>query len=158
MAKRKWRSYRSRIKFCRLGDYGKFISLDRSQKIFARICKNPKNWYGGGGYFTAIWNPRNIVEGSVFDEIEKEIKHIVPELTRVSSGSQNAKKWEDILISTGHFKDCFFMECDYVEEMDKNRYIGAWKSVNDIQAQAGVKRWNQILSMIEKKIEVFEKI
>jgi len=76
----------------------------------------------------------------------------------VSSGSQNAKKWEDILISTGHFKDCFFMECDYVEVMDKNRYIGAWKSVNDIQAQAGEKRWNQILSMIEKKIDVFDKI
>ena len=42
--------------------------------------------------------------------------------------------------------------------MDKNRYIGAWKSVNDIQAQAGEKRWNQILSMIEKKIDVFDKI
>ena len=82
----------------------------------------------------------------------------LPELTLVSSGSQNAKKWEDILISTGHFKDCFFMECDYVEVMDKNRYIGAWKSVNDIQAQAGEKRWNQILSMIEKKIDVFDKI
>lgn len=127
----------------------------KSLPEFARILKTGM---GGGGYFTAIWNPRNIVEGSVFDEIEKEIKHIVPELTRVSSGSQNAKKWEDILISTGHFKDCFFMECDYVEVMDKNRYIGAWKSVNDIQAQAGEKRWNQILSMIEKKIDVFDKI
>ena len=52
-------SYRSRIKFCRLGDYGKFISLDRSQKIFARICKNPKNWYGGGG---AILQPFGTLE------------------------------------------------------------------------------------------------
>lgn len=127
----------------------------KSLPEFARILKNSA---GGGGYFTAIWNPRNIIEGSVFDEIEKEIKCIVPELTRVSSGSQNAKKWEEVLISTGHFKDCFFMECDYVEIMDKSRYIGAWKSVNDIQSQAGEKRWKQILSMIESKIESLEKI
>lgn len=44
------------------------------------------------------------------------------------------------------------MECDYAEIMSKERYLGAWHSVNDIQAQAGQKRWEQILSMIESKI------
>lgn len=42
-------------------------------------------------YFTAIWNPRHIIEGSLFHEIETEIKNIVPELARVSSGTQNVK-------------------------------------------------------------------
>ncbi|WP_104697208.1 MULTISPECIES: class I SAM-dependent methyltransferase [unclassified Helicobacter] len=112
---------------------------------FSRILK-PE------GYFTAIWNPRNIVSGSIFDEIEQEIKRIVPELNRVSSGGQNVKKWEEILVSTGNFKDCFFMECDYMEIMDKDRYLGAWHSVNDIQAQAGEERWKEIMAMIEKKI------
>ncbi|WP_104747408.1 class I SAM-dependent methyltransferase [Helicobacter bilis] len=109
-------------------------------------------------YFTAIWNPRHIAEGSIFHEIETEIKNIVPELTRVSSGTQNVKKWEEILVSTGHFKDCFFMECDYLEVMSKERYLGAWHSVNDIQAQAGQKRWQQILSMIESKIANLDEI
>lgn len=104
-----------------------------------------------GGYFTAIWNPRHIVEDSVFDEIEKEIKHIVPELARVSSGTQNVKKWEEILVSTGDFVDCFFMECDYKELWDKDRYLGAWHSVNDIQAQAGEKRWKEILDRLSLK-------
>ncbi|HGG0607200.1 TPA: SAM-dependent methyltransferase, partial [Campylobacter jejuni] len=112
----------------------------------------------GGGYFTAIWNPRHIVEGSVFDEIEKEIKHIVPDLARVSSGTQNVKKWEEILVSTGDFTDCFFMECDYKEFWDKERYLGAWHSVNDIQAQAGEKRWKEILEMIEAKISHMQSI
>lgn len=31
------------------------------------------------------------------------------------------------------------MECDYKEFWDKERYLGAWHSVNDIQAQAGEK-------------------
>lgn len=113
---------------------------------FKRVLKK-------GGYFSAIWNPRNIQSGSIFEEIEKEIFSIVPELNRVSSGSQNTKDWSEVLVSTGDFEDCFFMECDYVEMMDKSRYMGAWKSVNDIQAQAGEQRWNQILKMIEKKIE-----
>ncbi|MBK1964589.1 class I SAM-dependent methyltransferase [Campylobacter novaezeelandiae] len=112
----------------------------------------------GGGYFTAIWNPRHIVKGSVFDEIETEIKNIVPELDRVSSGTQNVKKWEEILVSTGDFTDCFFMECDYKELWDKERYLGAWHSVNDIQAQAGEKRWKEILDMIEAKISHMQSI
>ncbi|MCI7484637.1 MAG: class I SAM-dependent methyltransferase [Helicobacter sp.] len=117
----------------------------KSLPEFSRILK-PQ------GYFSALWNPRNIKEDSVFYEIESEIKRIVPELQRVSSGSQNAKKYEEVLISTGHFKDCFFMECDYVEIMDKSRYMGVWHSVNDIQAQAGEVRWQEILKMIEQKI------
>ncbi len=135
----------------------------KSLPEFARILKNSAaqngsahtsthNTSAGGGYFTAIWNPRNILEGSVFYEIEQEIKNIVPELARVSSGTQNVKKWEEILISTGDFTDCFFMECDYIEIMDKARYLGAWHSVNDIQAQAGEQRWKKILEMIESKI------
>ncbi|MCW0187817.1 class I SAM-dependent methyltransferase [Campylobacter lari] len=117
----------------------------KSLPEFARVLN-------GGGYFTAIWNPRHIIKGSVFYEIEEEIKNIIPELNRVSSGTQNVKKWEEILVSTGDFKDCFFMECDYFELMDKERYLGAWHSVNDIQAQAGKERWEEILKMIENKI------
>ena len=118
----------------------------KSLPEFARLLKD-------GGYFTAIWNPRNIEKNSIFEDIENEIKNIVPELNRISSGSQNTKKWEEILVSSGHFEDCFFMECDYIEMMDKSRYLGAWHSVNDIQAQAGKERWEKILAMIESKIE-----
>lgn len=123
----------------------------KSLPEFARILKS-------GGYFTAIWNPRYIEENSLFDEIEKEIKIIVPELQRISSGKQNVKKWEEILISTGDFKDCFFMECDYQETMSKERYLGAWHSVNDIQAQAGSERWEKILKMIEGEISNMNEI
>lgn len=76
----------------------------------------------------------------------------------MSSGTQNVKRYEDVLISTGDFKDCFFMECDYKELWSKERYIGAWHSVNDIQAQAGEKRWKEILEMIEAKISSMQNI
>lgn len=50
------------------------------------------------------------------------------------------------------------MECDYKEFWDKERYLGAWHSVNDIQAQAGEKRWQEILEMIEAKISHMQSI
>lgn len=122
----------------------------RSLPEFARILKS-------GGYFTAMWNPRDIVEGSIFYEIEEEIKCLIPSLNRVSSGAQNVKDWTKIIESTGDFKDCFFMEIPHIERMSKERYMGAWHSVNDIQAQAG-ERWGEVLAMIEAKIAGLEEI
>ncbi len=114
---------------------------------FARILKKD-------ALFAAIWNPRHIEKGSVFYDIEEEIKAMIPNLNRVSSGTQNVKNYYEILESTGDFTDCFYMEIPYVEVMSKDRYMGIWKSVNDIQAQAG-KKWGEILKMIESKIAKF---
>jgi ubiquinone/menaquinone biosynthesis C-methylase UbiE len=119
---------------------------NRSLPEFSRILKKD-------GYFTAIWNPRNIQISEFHTNIENNIKKIVPELKRVSSGSQSTKQWEYVLVSTGNFEDCIFMETDHMEIMTKDRYLGAWHSVNDIQSQAGESRWGEILSMIEKEIK-----
>lgn len=133
-------------------------SLKKSEKSL-NSGKNSHSSQGGGyGYFSIIYNPRHIVKGSIFDEIEEEIKNITPELTRVSSGSQNVKNWDEILVSTGDFTDCFFMECDYSEVWSKERYMGAWHSVNDIQVQAGEKKWQKILQMIESKIKNLDEL
>ncbi len=113
---------------------------------FARVLKD-------NGYFTAIWNPRNIQVSELHLKIENNIKLIVPELKRISSGSQSTKQWEYILVSTGDFKDCIFMETDHQENMSSERYMGAWHSTNDIQAQAGKDRWSEILTMIENEIK-----
>jgi ubiquinone/menaquinone biosynthesis C-methylase UbiE len=118
----------------------------KSLPEFSRILKP-------GGYFTAIWNPRNIEVSELHSRIENNIYDIAPSISRVSSGSKtNTKKWEEILISTGHFSNVIFMEVDHIEVMSKERYLGAWNSVNDIQAQAGPDNWSKILAMIEKEI------
>lgn len=128
---------------------------EKSLPEFARVLRQEG---GGHCYFSVLYNPRNIKEGSIFYEIEEEIKNIVPELNRVSSGLYNTQKWDEVLVKSGHFTDCFFMECDYQEIWSKERYLGAWHSVNDIQAQAGQKRFKEILEMIESKISPFEEL
>jgi SAM-dependent methyltransferase len=107
------------------------------------------------GYLTIIWNPRNIQISKLHSDIEEKIY----ELSRVSSGGKShTKEWENVLTSTGHFKDVIFMECDHNEVMTKEQYMGAWDSVNDIRSQAGEKRWKKIISCIEQAILNYDEI
>ncbi len=125
---------------------------NKSLPEFRRILKEK-------GYFTAIWNPRNIKVSKFHTKIEENIKKIVPELKRVSSGGKGqTKEWEYVITSTGDFKECIFIETDYEEIMTKERYIGAWESVNDIRAQAGEERWRMIMEMIKNEIKDMEYI
>ncbi len=111
------------------------------------------------GFFTAIWNPRNLERSDFHMDIENTIKRIVPELHRVSSGSRkNMTGTEQKLVSTPYFENLFLMEATYDVTMSHERYMGAWRSVNDIQAQAGEKRFHQILDMIEEKIYGMDEI
>ena len=107
-----------------------------------------------GGYFTALWNPRDLVDSEIHKRIEKRIYDIVPDIKRVSSGS--SKYTQDIrstLTSTGHFKNVVFSEGYHEVEMTQERYLNAWRSVNDIQVQAGPERWEKILDAIASEIE-----
>ena len=42
--------------------------------------------------------------------------------------------------------------------MSKERYIGAWRSVNDLQYQLGKEKFDQFLSFIDYKLENIENI
>jgi ubiquinone/menaquinone biosynthesis C-methylase UbiE len=125
---------------------------DKSLPEFYRVLKPL-------GFLTILWNTRDVSSSAFHSEIERKIKEIVPELMRVSSGSQShTKNWEEILVSTGHFRNVRFIETDYSETMTKTRYMNVWKSVNDIQAQAGSDRFEKILRMIEQSINGMEEV
>lgn len=101
-----------------------------------------------GGFFTAIWNPRDIQRSDIHMKIEDMIYKEVPDMKRVSSGSvitteMMAQKTRE------RFKDLIFMECMHDELMSKERYMNIWKSVNDIRVQAGEEGFQRILDNIE---------
>ena len=124
----------------------------RSLPEFKRILKP-------GGFLTVLWNPRDLENNLLQKKIDEIIFQISPEITRVSSGS--AKYTEGIektLVSTGDFTNVIFVEALHEVIMSKERYMGAWRSVNDIQAQAGPEKFKEILSAIEKKIQSLPEI
>lgn len=112
-----------------------------------------------GGFFTAIWNPRNLESSEFHMDIERSIQEMVPNLKRVSSGSRaNMQNTENKLLSTPFFNDLFLIEAPHEAVMSPERYMGAWRSVNDIHAQAGDELFEQVLTMIEKKIQGMDQI
>lgn len=112
-----------------------------------------------GGFFTAIWNPRNIESSEFHMDIENKIKEMVPNLKRVSSGARsNMQDMDKKLMSTPYFEDLFLTEGQHETIMTKERYMGAWRSVNDIHAQAGDEVFEKVLEMIENKISGLNEI
>ncbi|MDR1266944.1 MAG: class I SAM-dependent methyltransferase [Holosporales bacterium] len=125
---------------------------EKSLPEFRRILKE-------GGFLTILWNSRDVAASPLHREIEELIYRVVPHLKRVSSGNaEHTKNWADILASTGDFADVWFRETSYVERMTPERYLGAWRSVNDIQAQAGSEKFQEILRGISEKIASLEVI
>ena len=112
-----------------------------------------------GGFFTAIWNPRDIEHSELHRRIEEAVYSEIPNIKRVSSGnSVTTEEMKEKLLEGGYFKDILFMEAPHTELMSKERYMNTWKSVNDIQVQAGPERFQRILDKISLIIREMDEI
>ncbi len=112
-----------------------------------------------GGFFTAIWNPRDIESSELHQKIEEVVYTEVPSMKRVSSGKAiTTEEMREKLLTGGYFKDILFIEASHAEIMTKERYMNTWKSVNDIQVQAGEEGFARILRKIEKIISDLNEI
>lgn len=106
-----------------------------------------------GGVFTALWNTRFIEASPLLLEIEALLKRMVPTLKRVSSGrSEFCDTLHDRLRAHPCFSDVLCLEGRHLERQSKERYLGLWKSVNDVRVQAGEERFNRFLAAVEERI------
>lgn len=121
-----------------------FHWTDASKAIseFERILKP-------GGFFTAIWNPRNIESSELHLQIEDVVYKEVPNMKRVSSGKTITTEQMHEKIGGEYKRPLIFMECEHEEIMTKERYMNIWRSVNDIQVQAGEEGFKRIINNIE---------
>ncbi len=62
------------------------------------------------------------------------------------------------LTESNYFEDVVYIDGRHVIKMDPERYIGAWKSVNDLQVQLGEDLFNEFIQYIRKRIEKTEVI
>lgn len=133
-----------------MGSSFHWADAPRAREEFRRVLKP-------GGYFTAIWNPRDIGRSPLHMEIEEMIHGEIPGMKRVSSGGTVTT--ETMLEKLGDvFQDLTFMECMHEEVMSKERYINIWRSVNDIQVQAGEEGFKRILNNIENILEEYTEV
>ncbi len=127
-----------------------WTQFDITVKEFHRVLR--KN-----GRFTALWNPRLIEVNPLLVEIENHLRELRPNIKRVSSGRSGiTEKLTLMLEESGLFEDVIYLEGKHVIKMSKDRYMGAWESVNDLQVQLGPKKFKSFLSFVENKISKVE--
>jgi ubiquinone/menaquinone biosynthesis C-methylase UbiE len=123
-----------------------WANFNEATKEFYRVLKP-------GGRFSALWNPRLIEVNPLLVEIEQYLDVLRPNIKRVSSGRSgitevlSEKLWE-----SPYFDDIIYLEGRHTISMTPDRYIGAWRSVNDLQVQLGPEKFKSFLSFIEDRI------
>lgn len=135
-----------------MGSSFHWADAPRAMAEFHRVLKK-------GGFFTAIWNPRNIEASTLHMDIEKIVYEEVPGMKRVSSGGTvTTEEIYKKMCGTGLFENIVFIEAPYSERMTKERYMNVWKSVNDIRVQAGEEGFQKILRRIEERLGGMDEI
>lgn len=121
-----------------------WANTNQALKEFNRILKS-------NGIFSAIWNPR-ITERSA---IERQIQELLVKkyklVSRVSSGCSGiTTDLEKILTESGIFRSVVYLEATDLLKRTPEEYIGAWRSVNDVQAQLGEDKFSQFIEDVEQ--------
>jgi len=126
--------------------------FDRAVLEFKRLLKP-------GGFFAALWNPRDVAGQPLLEDFEARIRELVPNLKRVSSGnSEFTATLTARLEKCGVFAEVIYLEGGHVEEQSPERYLGLWESVNDIRVQAGEEKFKLFLDYVREKTSGLEHI
>ena len=76
-----------------------------------------------------------------------------PDIKRVSSGRSGiTENLTELLWSSPYFEDVVYLEGRHTISMSPARYMGAWRSVNDLQRQLGPKKFNEFLDFVKSKV------
>jgi ubiquinone/menaquinone biosynthesis C-methylase UbiE len=120
---------------------------------FDKACDEFHRILRPGGVFAALWNPRFLETSPLLVEIEAEIARLKPDIQRVSSGRSGvAERLTDLLNAKPQFTDVVYLEGRHSVRQTPEQYIGAWRSVNDVQVQLGPELFRKFLDYAEKRI------
>jgi ubiquinone/menaquinone biosynthesis C-methylase UbiE len=120
---------------------------------FDKACAEFHRILRPGGAFAALWNPRFIEANPLLVEIEAQISHLKPVLRRVSSGRSGlTERLTDLLSAKPQFAEVLYLEARHSLHPTPEQYIGAWRSVNDLQVQLGPELFSKFLDFTEKRI------
>jgi ubiquinone/menaquinone biosynthesis C-methylase UbiE len=120
---------------------------------FDRACDEFHRILRPGGVFAALWNPRWIEANPLLVEIEAEIERLKPGIRRVSSGRSGiTERLTDMLSGKPQFGEVLYLEGRHSVRQTPEQYMGAWRSVNDLQVQMGPELFGKFLDVTEQRI------
>jgi SAM-dependent methyltransferase len=120
---------------------------------FDRACAEFHRILRPDGVFAALWNPRWIEANPLLVEIEAEIARLKPDIRRVSSGRSGlTERLTDLLSADPRFGGVLYLEGRHSVRQRPEQYMGAWRSVNDLQVQLGPDLFRKFLDLTEERI------
>lgn len=120
---------------------------------FHKACEEFHRILRPEGVFVALWNPRLIEANPLLVEIEAEITRLKPDVQRVSSGRSGiTERLTEMLNTKPQFTDVLYLEGRHSVQQTPEQYMGAWRSVNDLQVQLGPELFAEFLKTTEKRI------
>jgi ubiquinone/menaquinone biosynthesis C-methylase UbiE len=120
---------------------------------FDKACDEFHRVLRPDGVFVALWNPRLIEVNPLLVEIEAQITRLKPDVQRVSSGRSGiTERLTDMLSAKPQFADVLYLEGRHSIHQTPEQYLGAWRSVNDLQVQLGPELFRQFLNLTETRI------
>lgn len=120
---------------------------------FDKACDEFHRILRPSGVFVALWNPRFIEANPLLVEIEAQITRLKPDIKRVSSGRSGiTERLTDMLSAKPQFAEVLYLEGRHSLRQTPEQYIGAWRSVNDLQVQLGPELFSRFLDFTEKRI------
>lgn len=123
-----------------------WADFDKATREFHRVLRT-------GGRFTALWNPRLIEVNPLLVEIEAHLDTLRPNIKRVSSGRSGiTETLTEQLWASPYFKDVVYLEGRHMIAMTPERYMGAWRSVNDLRVQLGTEKFDAFLAFVGQRI------
>jgi SAM-dependent methyltransferase len=120
---------------------------------FDKACDEFHRILRPGGVFVALWNPRDIEANPLLVEIEAQIARLKPGVRRVSSGRSGiTERLTDMLSAKPQFSDVLYLEGRHSIRQTPGQYMGAWRSVNDLQVQLGPELFRTFLDFTERRV------
>ena len=108
------------------------------------------------GVFSAIWNPRLTDRSESELEVERLLSVKYNIASRTSSGlSGITSDLQEILETCGVFRSVLYAEAIDVVQRSHEEYIGAWRSVNDVQSQLGKAKFSEFIDDMTKTIKKY---
>jgi ubiquinone/menaquinone biosynthesis C-methylase UbiE len=122
-----------------------WADFDKACAEFHRVLRQ-------NGVFVALWNPRFIEANPLLVEIEDQIGKLKPDIRRVSSGRSGlTERLTDMLSAKPEFSEVLYLEGRHSAQQTPEQYLGAWRSVNDLQVQLGPDLFQKFLGYVEER-------
>jgi len=111
------------------------------------------------GIFVALWNPRITELSKIESLIDDILTNEYSVKSRVSSGRSGiTTDLTSILKNSNFFSDVSYIEIINKVYVSPKRYIGAWRSVNDIRSQLGEENFKKFITQVSNIVSNLEHI